>query len=224
MGGKISGGRLVMDHLVIAAATLEQGVEHVRSVLGVEVPPGGKHPLMGTHNRLMRVGDGVFLEIIAVDPEARPPARRRWYALDDPGMAARLERRPELIAWVAGTADMEASLRRCPEDLGRPVEVRRGDLRWRIAVRDDGAIPGQGALPIPIRWPDGPHPSSSMADLGIRLTRLRVGHPQPDHIAACLSALGGGDLADVTRSDGAPGLEAEFRLADGSVRTLRTTR
>lgn len=212
--------RLAMDHLVVGALTLEQGVEYVRDVLGVEVPAGGKHPSMGTHNRLMRVGEGVFLEIIAVDPAAGPPARRRWFALDDPAMAARLKRRPGLIAWVAGTTELEASLRRCPEDLGRPVDVRRDDLRWRIAVRDDGAIPGQGALPILIRWPDGPHPSASMTDLGIRLVRLAVGHPQPDRIAACLSALGGKGLVDVTRTDGAPRLEAVFRLADGAVRML----
>lgn len=214
------GKPLVMDHIVVGALTLEQGIDYVRDVLGVEVPPGGRHPLMGTHNRLMRVGDGVFLEIIAVDPDASPPSRKRWFALDAPEMTARLRRRPELIAWVAGTMDLETSLRRCPEDLGHSVQARRGALSWTIAVRDDGAIPLQGALPVLIRWPDGPHPSSSMADLGVRLIGLRVTHPQPDRITTCLSALGGGGLVEVAQGNGDPRLSAVFRLPDGTTRTL----
>ena len=47
-----------LDHLTVAALTLEQGVDHVRRALGVVVPPGGAHPLMGTHNCLMQLGDG----------------------------------------------------------------------------------------------------------------------------------------------------------------------
>jgi len=53
-----------LDHLTVAALTLEQGVEHVRRCLGVVVPSGGAHPLMGTHSSLMRLGEAVFLEII----------------------------------------------------------------------------------------------------------------------------------------------------------------
>jgi len=33
----------------------------------------GAHPLMGTHNRLLALGD-LYLEVIAVDPAAQPPA------------------------------------------------------------------------------------------------------------------------------------------------------
>ena len=30
---------------------------------------GGKHVAMGTHNSLLRLGDGVYLEVIAIDPD-----------------------------------------------------------------------------------------------------------------------------------------------------------
>jgi hypothetical protein len=42
---------LYLDHLTVAALTLDEGVEHVRRSLGV-MPPGGAHPLMGTHKSL----------------------------------------------------------------------------------------------------------------------------------------------------------------------------
>jgi hypothetical protein len=43
---------LYLDHLTVAALTLDEGVEHVRRSLGVVMPPGGAHPLMGTHKIL----------------------------------------------------------------------------------------------------------------------------------------------------------------------------
>lgn len=40
----------------------------------------------GTHNRCLGMEDGIYLEVIAVDPEAPPPSRPRWFGLDDPSM------------------------------------------------------------------------------------------------------------------------------------------
>ena len=45
-----------LDHLVIVADSLEQGAAWCASTLGVEPGPGGRHALMGTHNRLLRLG------------------------------------------------------------------------------------------------------------------------------------------------------------------------
>src|SRR5215211_7084386 len=67
--------RTVFDHLVVAAARLDEGAAWVRERLGVEMNPGGRHPRMGTHNRLLRVGPGRYMEVIAVDPDAPAPDR-----------------------------------------------------------------------------------------------------------------------------------------------------
>ncbi len=72
-----------LDHLAIVAPTLEEGVAYVEKTLGVPMAAGGKHPEMGTHNRLLRLGDDIYLEVIAVDPEAPRPERPRWFGLDD---------------------------------------------------------------------------------------------------------------------------------------------
>jgi len=52
---------LYLDHLTVVALTLEEGVVHVRRALGVVMPFRGAHPLMGTHNHLMRLGEVSFL-------------------------------------------------------------------------------------------------------------------------------------------------------------------
>ena len=59
------------DHLVVAAATLEQGEKHIEALLGVRPQRGGKHVAMGTHNSLLKLGSKSFLEVIAVDPDGK---------------------------------------------------------------------------------------------------------------------------------------------------------
>ena len=64
-----------LDHIAVVAPDLAAGVAWVRDVLGVEPPRGGKHPQMGTHNCICcALGEDVFLEVIAVDPDAPKPA------------------------------------------------------------------------------------------------------------------------------------------------------
>jgi hypothetical protein len=208
--------KLRFDHLVIGAASLAQGVGWVEAELGVTLPPGGTHPRMGTHNRLTAVGPASFLEIIAVDPAAEPPPRPRWFALDDPAERARLEQSPRLLTWVAGTDDIAASLTRARNagvDLGRPVEMTRGDLTWLISIRDDGALAEGGTLPALIQWPQGRHPASAMTDLGLRLESLELGHPDPAGLAAVLRAMGAGPLAAVVRGE-QPSLRAVLRASE----------
>ena len=154
---------MLLDHLTVAALTLEEGVAHVERQLGVVVPPGGSHPLMGTHNHLMQLGDGVFLEIIALDP-ATEPKRPRWFALDDAHMRAHLKSSPRLMSWVARVPDLATALRDMPLSAGEAVHVSRGTLSWLISVPQDGSMPFDGAFPTLIEWPAGPHPSTRMAE------------------------------------------------------------
>ncbi len=139
-----------LDHLVIAARTLEEGVAWCEATLGVSPAAGGRHALMGTHNRVFAVATETFprayFELIAIDPDATPPGRTRWFDLDDAVLQATLERGPQLVAWVARVGDLDAALQALAAlgiDAGRKLQASRmtpqGELRWRIAVRDDGA-------------------------------------------------------------------------------------
>jgi hypothetical protein len=175
---------LRLDHIVVASLTLEEGVAHVERCLGVIVPPGGEHPLMGTRNHLMRLGDEIYLEIISPNPKVHPQ-RSRWFGLDRSELLAQLKLAPRLITWVARVPDLGVALQSAPE-AGEIVSASRGNLSWLISVPTGGALPLDGAFPTLIQWPDGPHPSEQMADLGCRLQRLEVAHPYANLIKGML--------------------------------------
>src|SRR5205085_11488392 len=101
---------LRFDHVVIAARALAEGVDWVERRLGVTVGGGGKHDVMGTHNRLLSLGPGRFLEVLAIDPEAPAPLQPRWFELDTPQMQQRLAKGPALIHWVVRAEDIDAAL------------------------------------------------------------------------------------------------------------------
>lgn len=164
-----------LDHLVVGAATLDEGVAWCERVLGVTPEPGGKHALMGTHNRLVRISGPnhprCYLEIIAIDPDAPPPGRARWFDLDLPALRERLAEGPGLIHWVARVPNLDAALacwRSEGVDAGMATEASRGNLRWRIALREDGRRLRREALPVLIEWGDA-HPTDAMVDQGVQL-------------------------------------------------------
>ena len=176
---------LRLDHIVVASLTLEEGVAHVERCLGVIVPPGGEHPLMGTHNHLMRLGDDIYLEIISPNPEVHPQ-RPRWFGLDRSELLSQLSELPRLITWVASVPDLGVALQNLTE-AGEIVCVSRGDLSWLISVPAGGFMPFDGAFPTLIQWPIGFGPSERMADLGCKLRRLDVSHPRANLIREMLS-------------------------------------
>lgn len=211
--------RLVFDHIALGASTLGEGRRFIKERLGVDVPFGGTHPRMATHNCLTRLGGDSFFEIIAADPDATPPGRPRWFDLDDAGQRHLLTERPRPIAWIARTPNIEEVLARARSaglDLGRPVELTRGDLRWLIAIRDDGHLPEGGTLPVIIQWPDRPHPAGRMTDLGLRLRALRLRHPEPETLRAMLEAIGAADLAFVEQGEAdEPRIECDLTAPNG---------
>jgi hypothetical protein len=175
---------LAVDHLVVAAASLAQGVAWCEATLGVTPGPGGQHVLFGTHNRLLKIATPAFplayLEIIAVDPAAPPQRRVRWFGLDEPALQQRLARSPCLIHAVARTTTlgtMRRALLAAGLDPGEPVQASRdtaqGRLAWQILVRTDGRLPCDGALPTLIQW-EGRHPAAQMPDSDLALRTLTL--------------------------------------------------
>jgi hypothetical protein len=219
-----------IDHLVVAARTLDEGVAWCEATLGVTPGPGGAHPLMGTHNRLISIATAAFpqayLEVIAIDP-AKQPTRagglHRWFDLDDAALQAELAQHgPRLIHFVARVPDAAAALHALaagptPIDRGPLVEASRdtaaGRLDWKISVRDDGQRLFYGALPTVIEW--GPvHPADTMPASGITLTELHATHPRPEMLQAAHAALG---LSEVPVKAGPPNLQAVLQTPRGPV-------
>ena len=94
--------------------------------------------------------------------------------------------------------------------------MRRGELVWQIAIRDDGTVPMGGLHPIVIQWPPGPHVSTRMADLGCRLKAITAHPPQPEALRSALAAIGAGGLAAIgPPKPGAGLIEAIVTRPDG---------
>ncbi len=204
-----------IDHFAIGADTLDQGVTGMRDALGVDVPRGGKHDAMSTHNCVMQAGNESFFELIAIDPDAPAPGRTRWFTLDDPATQARLATRPRALCWVVNTDDLDGIIAASPVDLGEVVDFARGDRTWRLTVPTDGSLPIGGLLPAFIEWSPGPHPSTGQQDLGVTLKRVHLRHPEPAALFATLKALGVDHLADV--HDGPAALSFELDTPNGTV-------
>lgn len=204
-----------LDHLVVCARDLAQGVAWFDDLSGIQIPAGGQHPLMATHNHLTALSENSFLEVIAIDPEAPDPAfqpgQKRWFQLDDKGHQARIDMTPRLTTWVVATSSLEVALTRLREiglDPGVPVDQTRGDMRWRLALHMDGSLACDGVFPILIEWPEGLNPVSRMQDQNVRLERLSLTHPEAGIVSEGLKALGIADLATV--SQGPASLRADF--------------
>ena len=208
-----------LDHIVVAANSLPQGVDYLRSCLGIDVPRGGLHQTMGTHNHLMQLANDAYLEVIAIDPQARAPRRPRWFGLDDALMRAALKQRPRLITWVMNTPDIRHLVTGTGFDIGTPTALSRDNLKWEIALPDDGRLLGGGMLPYCIQWHSSPHPSRGMADLGCILHALTIHHNRPQWVVERLEAMDAGHLVQIEAlaDDQAPYLSAAIETPKGLV-------
>ncbi len=197
----------VFDHLAIAALTLDDAAT-IEAALGVPLAPGGQHAAMGTHNRLLSLGPGDYLEVIAIDPAAPGPGRPRWFALDT------FDGPPAPRAWILRCDDLAAALALAPAGTGTPMAFRRDALHWQMAVPDSGLLPFDGVFPALIEWGAGvAHPAGRLPDHGVRLAGLTLRHPQPDALHAALQGLV--DDPRLRIVVGSPGIEAAFDTPRG---------
>lgn len=210
-----------VDHLVVLADDLQRGAAWCRDTLGIEPGPGGEHPLMGTHNRLLRVATvdypRAYFEIIAPQPGRQPQAgRRRWFDMDRVDLQA-----PRLAHFVACVPDVQAAvdaLAALGIDRGEIVQASRmtprGLLEWKITVRPDGERLFDGCLPTLIEWGDT-HPAAGMRESGATLQALGATHPQAAQLAAAYDAIG---LAGVKVGPGAANLCATLDTPLGRIK------
>ena len=175
----------IIDHIVITAPNLEAGTRWVYRALGVWPRGGGEHPRMGTHNRLLRLGESVYLEVIAPNPGARRPPRPRWFALDELDDEAGVQ----LKTWVVRTENILASHAACPLDPGKIEAMSRGSANWLISIPEDGNPRLDGAVPALIEWRSEGHPAKGLEDQGLALVELQIFHPLAEHIRAQLEAI-----------------------------------
>lgn len=196
-----------LDHLAVVCRDLATGTAFVEEALGVTMEPGGKHARFGTHNRLLSLGPGEYLEVIAPDPDAAPFEGPRWFGLDDAPEG------PRLGNWICRCDSLARLLPGLPAALGPALPLQRGDLSWQLTVPPDGSLPFGGGWPTLIEWGAGAHPASRLRDQGVRLTGLTLHHPDASALSKDLSPL----LNDprIQHRSGPLALSAMFDTPDG---------
>jgi catechol 2,3-dioxygenase-like lactoylglutathione lyase family enzyme len=148
-----------IDHIVVLARSLEQGVAWCETTLGITPETGGDHPQFGTHNRLFKIATPGFplayFEIIAIKNGATnnvaknsintPPGdknnasnkdlKARWFDMDDAALQAAVAKEPRLVHFVAQTDDIQAgrtALKALGIDRGPAVEASRHTRKGRL--------------------------------------------------------------------------------------------
>jgi hypothetical protein len=122
---------LAIDHIVVAVADLDGAGARFSTAYGLASVPGGRHPQMGTSNRIVPLGSS-YLELLA--PFEGPD---------------------RLAGWLVRCDDAAREARRLGVDVVDMVRERPDGsvLRWRLA--------GVGSVFDPLRptfieWVDGP--------------------------------------------------------------------
>jgi len=177
---------LKLDHITVTAPNLAEGVLHVRNCLDLDVPFGQRHAYMGTHNHLLQLGDTVYLEIVALDPEADAPGRPRWFGLGDQNKVRRdWDEGRRLRGWVARTDAIAAIIAAHGGIFGEKVPLPTVNSSFDFAIPKDGSLPLDGAAPSIIDRRGRPRSMATIVDLGARLKSFTLEHPD----AAAVEAL-----------------------------------
>jgi hypothetical protein len=175
-----------IDHIVLGIADLDRGIAEMQRRTGVRAVPGGSHPGRGTHNALMSLGPGIYLEIIAPDPAQK---------IEPQGfhMLASMEKLTP-IGWAVATDDAP-SLRGDLADLG----IKLGPLRPGSRTLPGGGtlnwvsfgLPGAPELaPFFIAWGQGARHPSATAPGGCKLKALALASPDATRLANIIDRLG----------------------------------
>jgi hypothetical protein len=172
-----------IDHIILGAADLDHATQAFEGMTGVRPVYGGKHPT-GTHNALVSLGDQTYLEIIAVQPSAPPPASLPnladfesptpigWAVTADDGSALRYH----LVAAGFEFTENEDGARTMPSGT---------TLHWQTF----GLAKDIDEAPFFILWtPETPHPSSTSPS-GCSLKRLAIMGPHSQQLSRLKSAL-----------------------------------
>ena len=142
-----------LDHIVFGASTLEEGTEFVESILQEKLSDIGYHKDMGTHNRVIKISDEVYLEVVAINPEMQKIKKRRWFNLDNPNLQKKLQKSPQIIGYVVEKNN------KTPQEYYDPFfNASRANYRWKFAMPNyrnkdlDIEIIEKGIIPSLISW------------------------------------------------------------------------
>jgi len=204
-----------IDHIVIGAGDLISGTKILETKLNTKLSPGGRHQMMGTHNKLLKVQSDIYLEVIANNPNVDNPSRPRWFSLDEERTKEKIDHSPQVLCWVLAVNNIENIVKECGYTPGEILQVSRGELTWKITVPSNGLLVENGVLPVLIEWPNEQHPSKKLINKNISMNTLSLFHPEPNKIKKIICNLIESDLIRI--SEGVPKIELILTTENGEV-------
>jgi len=207
---------LEFDHFLYATPDVDATVAEVEDRFGVRFAGGGRHDDWGTRNRVLPLGDRLYLEVIGPDERRSDKEGDRILGVD------RLET-PSLMWWAVRPfllpltcGEFETAGYVPGEIIQGRRELETGDeLSWQMT--DPHVRLVDGLLPLVIDWDyDSRHPGEQGTP-GVSLADFRLEHPDHASLAQDFVNLG---LPEVAPGD-SPALVASFHTPNGTVE-LRT--
>ena len=163
-----------LDHIVLGANTLQDGTDYVEKKLGLSLSEIGYHHHMGTHNRVIKIDENIYLEVIAIDPNENKPKHIRWFNLDNEKQQARLKISPQIIGYVIENKNLDMLKFYNPF-----FDASRGDYRWEFAIpKSDNNLINKnliesGLVPSLIKW-KSKKPVYQMVDNYFELEKIQI--------------------------------------------------
>lgn len=206
-----------VDHLLFAGPDLETLIAQLMHLSGVTPTTGGRHAGLGTHNALLGVEGGRYLELMAPDPNS--PTGAFAAAIDDLG-------EPALHTYCAHVTNLDALCTRA-QTVGLEAVQAPGSrvlpdgtlLEWTLAFITGHSYGGH--FPFFIDWRGSKHPSTALT-AELHLETLWLEHPDAAGLSELLHEVAGfgsvgtglsGELRPLAASS--PRLRADLRGPHG---------
>ena len=178
-----------IDHLVYAVRNLEKAIVQFEQLLGVRPVYGGRHLQQGTKNALVRLGKGVYLELLAPDAENVHIEKPRWMGVDqltNPKITRWATKAVLKEPYVEALAMYQPALAQVVK--GERVTASGNQLSWKLTL--PMPTPEVEVVPFLIDWEGTPvHPADALPDMGCRLHSWQVYSPTPNTIQPVFDAL-----------------------------------
>jgi hypothetical protein len=171
-----------LDHVILGIDDLARGVERFTAMTGVTPKIGGEHPGRGTHNALVSLGPGRYLEILAPTKAGTMDPRVKHAELTFAGFALGTRDIADVVRRLRGAGlaagDPAPGARRTPDG---------ALLQWKTAAPTRA---GLALAPFFIEWSaETVHPSTTSPP-GCTMTILELEQPETAQLQKLFDAVG----------------------------------
>ena len=171
-----------IDHIVYAVPDLEKAMNQFEIETGCRPIFGGYHTTQGTKNALVNLGDGCYLEFLAIDNDNKKIVANRWMGID-------LISKPTITRWALKSNDLEKEAKILEGENPNLAKITGGQrtmengkiLNWKLTM--PLSKPKVELLPFLLDWSDSEaHPTDNLQQ-ECELAGLKFTSQNPESIS-----------------------------------------